>query len=83
MIQVRPTKVEEWLETKAARYVWYQDTINLVIDMVTGPFEFDKERMNHVPEEVWKELLEKAEEYQIDATDVNKVRQLSDHKRKK
>jgi hypothetical protein len=83
MIQVRLTKVEEWLERKAARYIWYQDTLNLANDMVTGPFEFDKERMNHIPEEEWKKLLGKAEEYQIDATDVNEVQQLSDHKRRK
>jgi hypothetical protein len=83
MIQVRPNKVEEWLETKAEKYIWYQDTINLATDMIYGPFDFDKEKMHHIPETAWKELLDKAEEYQIDATDVNEVKQLHDQKRKK
>jgi hypothetical protein len=39
--------------------------------------------MHHVPEAAWKELLNKAEEYQVDATNVNKIRPLNDHKRKK
>jgi hypothetical protein len=50
--------------------------------MVTGPFEFDKEKMHHIPEAAWKELLKKAEEYQADAADINVIKPLNDHRRR-
>jgi hypothetical protein len=51
--------------------------INLADIMKLGPFEFSKQQLQHqIAEAQWKELLEKAEDYQVDATNVNRTIQL-------
>jgi hypothetical protein len=79
IIQVRPSRVDQFLTENPASYVWYQDTINLADVMITGPFDF---ATNHsIPPSSWTLLLELAEEFRTDATNVNKRDPLPIHKR--
>jgi hypothetical protein len=79
IIQVRPTRVTQFLDDNPASYVWYQDTINLADLMVTGPFDFTT---NHrLPELSWQHLLDNAEEFRINVTNINKRDPLPIHKR--
>ena len=71
MVPTRPAKVAELLRKKAHRYMWYQDTIDLSECAVVGPFNFIND--HHIPEEVWKELTEKAQQYNIYIGDINRV----------
>ena len=71
MAPTRPAKVAELLRKKAHRYMWYQDTIDLSECAVVGPFNFIND--HHIPEEVWKELTEKAQQYNIYIGDINRV----------
>jgi hypothetical protein len=76
---VRPTRVTQFLDDNPASYVWYQDTINLADLMVTGPFDFTT---NHrLPELSWQHLLDNAEEFRINVTNINKRDPLPIHKR--
>jgi hypothetical protein len=81
IIQVKPNRVEKFLNDQPSKYVWYQDTINLADVMIAGPFEFSKKQQHNIPEATWKELLDKAEEYRVDATNVNRTIPLPKHKR--
>jgi hypothetical protein len=58
MVPTKPGKVEALLEKKPFRYMWYQDSVNLFETMLSGPFDFVDGYK--VPQEAWKQLLEKA-----------------------
>jgi hypothetical protein len=64
-------KVEKLLSNKANRYMWYQDTINLFDCMLEGPFDF--EAGHKVPQQVWKQLLSRASEFDLYVGAVNRV----------
>ena len=80
IIQVKPSRVEKFLNDQPTKYIWFQDTINLADVMIQGPFEFSKQQQHHIPEEQWKTLMDKAEDYCVDATDVNWKVPLPKHK---
>jgi hypothetical protein len=80
IIQVKPSRVDKFLNDQPTKYIWYQDTINLADVMILGPFEFSKHQNHHIPEEHWKSLLNKAEDYRVDATNVNRKVPLPQHK---
>jgi hypothetical protein len=80
IIQVKPTRVDKFLQEQPTKYIWYQDTINLADTMILGPFEFSNKLQYSIPEEQWKELLEKAEDYRVDASDINRTVPLPQHK---
>jgi hypothetical protein len=79
IIQVRPSRVDHFLNENPASYVWYQDTINLADTMITGPFNFTTN--NIIAPTDWTQLLEHAEDFRVDATNVNKRDPLPIHKR--
>ena len=64
-------KVEKLLNNKANRFMWYQDTINLFDCMLEGPFDF--EAGHKVPQQVWKQLLSRASEFDLYVGAVNRV----------
>jgi hypothetical protein len=80
IIQVNPSRIEKFLEDQPTKYIWYQDTINLADVMIIGPFEFSNQIQHHIPETQWKTLLDKAKDYGVDATDVNRRVPLPQHK---
>jgi hypothetical protein len=72
MVPAKPgRKVENLLNNKANRYMWYQDTINLFDCMLVGPFDF--EPGHKVPQQVWKQLLAKATEFEVYVGSLNRV----------
>jgi hypothetical protein len=80
IIQVKPTRVEKFLQEQPTKYIWFQDTINLADVMILGPFDFSNKLQDSIPEERWKELLKKAEDYRVDATNVNRTIPLPQYK---
>jgi hypothetical protein len=72
MVPAKPgRKVENLLNNKANRYMWFQDTINLFDCMLVGPFDF--EPGHKVPQQVWKQLLAKAKEFKVYVGNLNPV----------
>jgi hypothetical protein len=68
MVQFKPEKVEKILEEKGHRYMWYQDTITLDEDLITGPFEWSKEPRYTIDKEHWEALPEENNQNQLPAT---------------
>jgi hypothetical protein len=72
---VRPDKVDEMLAIRPTSRGWYQREENLATNGLIGPFNFatiDKEQ-HRIEPKLWAKLLEQAAEYNIEATDINKI----------
>jgi hypothetical protein len=75
ILMVRPDKVDELLAKRPTSRGWYQREENLATNGLIGPFDFatiDKENHRIEPNH-WTKLLELAAEYNIDATDINRI----------
>jgi len=71
MIMVGPTQVEKFLDKNEEKYFWYQMEVNLLDHILTGPFDFMRDPMWTVPDEVWNTLMEKAADMEIDPSRMN------------
>jgi hypothetical protein len=76
MILVHPQKTEKFLNKNPSRYFWYQDTVNLRDNLISGPFNFETDPMYTIPETAWKELEDKAPEMEIQDLDLNRINPL-------
>jgi hypothetical protein len=72
MIMVGPTQVEKFLDKNEEKYFWYQMEVNLLHHFLTGPFDFMRDPMWTIPDEVWNTLVEKAADMEsITSSDVS------------
>jgi hypothetical protein len=71
IIPTRPEKVRELMVKKPQKAIWYQDTINLFLLKLYGPFDF--ENGYHIPKAVWKHLMAVAEDEQVYVGNVNRT----------
>jgi len=71
MIMVGPTQVEKFLDKNEEKYFWYQMEVNLLDHILTGPFDFMRDPMWTIPDEVWNTLMEKAADMEIDPARMN------------
>jgi hypothetical protein len=71
MAPTSPNKVDNLLEKRPQRYMWYQNLINLLEDAVAGPFDFVND--HHIPETAWKELRAEAQDMDIYVGNLNRT----------
>ncbi len=71
MIMVGPTQVEKFLDKNEEKYFWYQMEVNLLDHILTGPFDFMRDPMWTIPDEVWNTLVEKAADMEIEPAKMN------------
>ena len=71
MIMVGPTQVEKFLDKNEEKYFWYQMEVNLLDHFLTGPFDFMRDPMWTIPDEVWNTLVEKAADMEIEPEKMN------------
>ena len=74
---VRPTKIPSLIELKKDVYTKQDLEVNLVTDLISGPFNYGKprdynNRYYQVPDEAWLELTTKGASFQIDIDMINK-----------
>ena len=74
---MRPMSPEKATRKYLQKHKWtfYEWDVDLTQDLVVGPFDFvtiqgEKER---VPGEVWRELQEKANEFDLDVSTLEKI----------
>jgi hypothetical protein len=75
IIMVRPDKVDEMLAKRPTSRGWYQREENLATNGLIGPFDFTtiEKEQHRIEPKLWATLLELAAEYNIEATDINKI----------
>jgi hypothetical protein len=71
MIMVGPTQVQKFLDKHEENYFWYQMDVNLLDHFLTGPFDFMRDPMWTIPDEVWNTLVEKAADMEIEPAKMN------------
>ena len=80
IVMVRPNKVENYLNKYPETRRWYQLETNIAEDGIIGPFNFTSINGEpyRIPNKIWKELENeiKAEQLEIDITDLRKVNPL-------
>mmetsp|Transcript_12566 Transcript_12566/g.17828 ORF Transcript_12566/g.17828 Transcript_12566/m.17828 type:complete len:137 (-) Transcript_12566:439-849(-) len=73
IVQITPGKVRRIFDKHPLKYVWYQHTITLAEQIITGPFDFGKTQSYMIDQKQWKELMDKADDFRVDASNVNKI----------
>jgi hypothetical protein len=71
MKPVSPGKVDKLLQQFPERHFWYQNTINLASDIVTGPFHFGSGYT--VPTNIWKILRNYAKDRNLYVGNLDRV----------
>jgi hypothetical protein len=75
MVMFRPARVNKILNKKNSKWVWYQRPINLMDDLVAGPFDFTpisttNPEHNRIPITMWNQLL--THDNKVDTSDLHR-----------